>query len=244
MTQTHFGYKTVQEEEKVHKVAEVFHSVASKYDVMNDLMSAACTASGRPSRLPRRPCGRASRCSTSPAAPATWPGIRQAGRSDRRSRGTPTSMNPCCAWAATGCSTTGCRCPTLLCDAEKLPFPDNYFDRGQRGLRPAQHDAQGCGAGGNAARAQAGRQAAGAGVLESRGAAEEAVRLVFVHGAAAGWASASPAMPKATATWPNRSACIPDQETLKTMMQDAGFEHVEYHNLTAGVVALHTGIKL
>jgi len=40
MTQTHFGYQTVQEEEKVHKVAEVFHSVAAKYDVMNDLMSA------------------------------------------------------------------------------------------------------------------------------------------------------------------------------------------------------------
>jgi len=36
---THFGYQTVAEEEKVHKVAEVFHSVADKYDVMNDLMS-------------------------------------------------------------------------------------------------------------------------------------------------------------------------------------------------------------
>ena len=37
---THFGYKTVSEDEKVHEVAKVFHSVASKYDVMNDLMSA------------------------------------------------------------------------------------------------------------------------------------------------------------------------------------------------------------
>ena len=37
---THFGYKTVAEDEKVHAVAKVFHSVASKYDVMNDLMSA------------------------------------------------------------------------------------------------------------------------------------------------------------------------------------------------------------
>ena len=37
---THFGYQTVAEEEKVHKVAEVFHSVAAKYDVMNDFMSA------------------------------------------------------------------------------------------------------------------------------------------------------------------------------------------------------------
>ena len=40
MTHTHFGYQNVQEDQKVHKVAEVFHSVAAKYDVMNDLMSA------------------------------------------------------------------------------------------------------------------------------------------------------------------------------------------------------------
>jgi demethylmenaquinone methyltransferase/2-methoxy-6-polyprenyl-1,4-benzoquinol methylase len=36
----------------------------------------------------------------------------------------------------------------------------------------------------------------------------------------------------------------PDQETLKTMMEAAGLERVDYHNLTAGVAALHTGIKL
>ncbi|MGE8648468.1 MAG: class I SAM-dependent methyltransferase, partial [Acinetobacter sp.] len=36
---THFGYKTVSSDEKAQKVAEVFHSVASKYDIMNDLMS-------------------------------------------------------------------------------------------------------------------------------------------------------------------------------------------------------------
>ena len=40
MSQTHFGYQQVPEEHKAHKVAEVFHSVAAKYDVMNDLMSA------------------------------------------------------------------------------------------------------------------------------------------------------------------------------------------------------------
>ena len=40
MSNTHFGYQQVAEEQKAHKVAEVFHSVAAKYDVMNDLMSA------------------------------------------------------------------------------------------------------------------------------------------------------------------------------------------------------------
>ncbi|MDO9467067.1 MAG: class I SAM-dependent methyltransferase, partial [Thiobacillus sp.] len=37
---THFGYKQVAESEKAAKVAEVFHSVAARYDLMNDLMSA------------------------------------------------------------------------------------------------------------------------------------------------------------------------------------------------------------
>ena len=37
---THFGFKTVDAAQKAGKVAEVFHSVANKYDVMNDFMSA------------------------------------------------------------------------------------------------------------------------------------------------------------------------------------------------------------
>ena len=36
---THFGYQTVATEEKQAKVADVFHSVAAKYDIMNDVMS-------------------------------------------------------------------------------------------------------------------------------------------------------------------------------------------------------------
>ena len=35
----------------------------------------------------------------------------------------------------------------------------------------------------------------------------------------------------------------PDQETLKAMMEEAGFARVTYHNMTGGVVALHRGIK-
>ena len=36
----------------------------------------------------------------------------------------------------------------------------------------------------------------------------------------------------------------PDQETLKAMMDDAGFDRTEYHNMTGGIVALHIGVKL
>src|SRR6476661_10757082 len=39
MSKTHFGFETVDEREKAKKVAGVFHSVASNYDLMNDLMS-------------------------------------------------------------------------------------------------------------------------------------------------------------------------------------------------------------
>ncbi len=35
----------------------------------------------------------------------------------------------------------------------------------------------------------------------------------------------------------------PDQETLKTMMESVGFDKVEYHSLTGGIVALHIGYK-
>jgi demethylmenaquinone methyltransferase/2-methoxy-6-polyprenyl-1,4-benzoquinol methylase len=36
----------------------------------------------------------------------------------------------------------------------------------------------------------------------------------------------------------------PDQETLKTMMEEAGFANTKYHNLTGGIVALHKGFKI
>ena len=45
--ETHFGYSTVREDEKAGRVAEVFHSVAAKYDIMNDLMSGGHTVFGK-----------------------------------------------------------------------------------------------------------------------------------------------------------------------------------------------------
>jgi demethylmenaquinone methyltransferase/2-methoxy-6-polyprenyl-1,4-benzoquinol methylase len=133
--------------------------------------------------------------------------------------------------------------PTLLCDAEKLPFPDNYFDRVSVafGLRNMTHKDQ--------ALAEMRRVLKPGGkllVLEFSKVAAPLQKPYDVYSFSVlpwlGQRIAGDA--RATVTWPNRSACIPDQETLKTMMQDAGLERVQYFNLTAGVAALHTGIKL
>ena len=125
---THFGYKTVSEDEKVHEVAKVFHSVASKYDVMNDLMSAGLHRVWKAFTIAQagiRPgfkvldiaggTGDLSKAFAKQAGPSgeVWltdinESMLRVGRDRLIDHGVIT--------------------PALLCDAEKIPFPDNYFD--------------------------------------------------------------------------------------------------------------------
>ena len=117
--------------------------------------------------------------------------------------------------------------PTVLCDAETLPFADGALRPRQRRLRPAQHDPQGQGAGRDGAGAEAGRQAAGARVLQGRARRwrrpTTGIRSRCCRASASSWPATAPA----TATWPSRSACIPTRTTLKAMMKTAGFGHVD-----------------
>ena len=133
--------------------------------------------------------------------------------------------------------------PTLLCDAEQLPFRDGSFDLVSVafGLRNMTHkDAR---AGRDGRVLQARRPAAGAGVL-ARSPRRCARPTTGIRSTCCrGWARWWPATARATATWPNRSACTPTRQELKAMMKAAGFGHVDVHNLSAGVVALHVGIK-
>ena len=182
------------------------------------------------------------RCSTSPAAPATWRGpsrdkvgaerlvvhtdINEAMLRDGRDR----------------LLDAGVVLPTVLCDAEKLPFADGSFDLVSVafGLRNMTHKDQALAE--MRARAQAGRPAAGARVLQGRRAAGKGVRLVFVQRAAApGRLVAGDA--DSYRYLAESIRMHPEQEELKAMMKKAGFGHVDYHNLTAGVVALHVAIK-
>lgn len=240
--QTHFGYKTVDEEEKVHKVAEVFHSVASKYDIMNDLMSGGmhrlwkvftiAQAAVRPGFKVLDIAG-----GTGDLAKAF---AKQAGATGEVWL---TDINE--SMLRTGRDrllNKGVAIPTALCDAEKLPFPDNYFDRVSVafGLRNMTHK--------DVALSEMRRVLKPNGkllVLEFSKVWKPLQKPYDVYSfSVLPWMGKKVANDAASYQYLAESIRMhPDQETLKKMMEDVGFESVNYFNLTAGVVALHIGVK-
>ncbi len=239
---THFGFKTVAEADKAKKVGEVFHSVASKYDLMNDVMSAgmhrgwkrfAVEVSGvRPGDIVLDIAGGSGDLSKLFAQKVGANG-----------RVILTDINA--SMLAVGRDRmldAGLSVPALQCDAEKLPFPDNHFDCVivAFGLRNMTHK--------ELALAEMQR------VLKVGG------RLLVLEFSKI-WQPLSkiydaysfkllPFMGKILAkdaeSYQYLAESIrmhPDQETLKQMMVDAGLSKVDYYNLAAGVVALHKGYK-
>jgi demethylmenaquinone methyltransferase/2-methoxy-6-polyprenyl-1,4-benzoquinol methylase len=132
MTQTHFGFETVEEKEKAQRVAGVFSSVAQKYDVMNDLMSAGLhrlwkkftidIAAPRPGERVLDVAGGTADLSSAFA--------RRVGAFDKTGGQVwLTDINN--AMLGVGRDRLldeGVLAPVAQCDAEKLPFPDNHFD--------------------------------------------------------------------------------------------------------------------
>jgi demethylmenaquinone methyltransferase/2-methoxy-6-polyprenyl-1,4-benzoquinol methylase len=240
---THFGYQTVDEQDKVHKVAEVFHSVAAKYDVMNDLMSGGlhrlwkaftiAQAGIRPGFKVLDIAGGTGDLAKAFAAKAGSTGevwLTDINESMLRV-GRDRLLN------------NGLSTPTLLCDAEKLPFTDNYFDRVSVafGLRNMTHK--------DLALAEMRRVLKPGGkllVLEFSKVAPALQKPYDVYSfSVLPWLGQRIAGDADSYRYLAESIRMhPDQETLKTMMQEAGFGRVDYFNLTAGVAALHTGIKL
>jgi len=239
---THFGFKTVAESEKARKVGEVFHSVANRYDLMNDVMSAGLH------RLWKRYAVETS---------GVLPGNRVldiAGGSGDLSRLFAKKVGKLGKVILTDINASmlsvgrdrmldeGLAVPAAQCDAEKLPFPDNHFDvvSVAFGLRNMTHK--------DLALKEMKR------VLKPGG---RLLVLEFSHV----WKPLQPAydtysfkllpfmgkvLAKDADSYRYLAESIrmhPDQETLKQMMLDAGFDKVDYHNLTAGVVALHKGFK-
>ena len=239
---THFGYQTVEEDEKAHKVAEVFHSVAAKYDIMNDVMSAGLHRIWKTFTI---------------AQAGVRPGFRVldiAGGTGDLSKAFARQAGPTGEVWLTDINESmlrvgrdrllnqGLQTPVMLCDAEKLPFPNNYFDRVSVafGLRNMTHK--------DAALAEMARVLKPGGkllVLEFSKVWEPLAKPYDVYSfKVLPWMGQRIAGDADSYRYLAESIRMhPDQETLKTMMETAGLSQVKYFNLTAGVAALHTGIK-
>ena len=239
---TDFGFQKVAEEEKARKVADVFDSVASRYDLMNDLMSAGLH------RLWKRFAVEQSLVRTGQRVLDVAGGTGDLTKLFSERVGATGSVvitdinGPMLRRGRDRLLDSGKLIPAVQCDAEKLPFPDEYFDCVcvAFGLRNMTHK--------DAALAEMRR------VLRAGG------RLLVLEFSRV-WQPLAPLYDTYSfQVLPRLGKLItddadsyrylaesirmhPDQETLKTLMQDAGLERVEYFNLAAGVVALHRGIR-
>lgn len=241
--QTHFGFKTVAESEKARKVAEVFHSVADRYDVMNDLMSAGLHRTWKHFL--------AQQARLKPGAKV----LDIAGGTGDIARLLAKETGPTGEVWLTDINGSmlgvgrdrmldkGLMLPVAQCDAEKLPFPSGYFDlvTVAFGLRNMTHK--------DAALTEMRRVLKPGGklmVLEFSKVWKPLAPLYDLYSF-----QLLPRMGQMVAQDAESYRYLaesirmhPDQETLKGMMQDVGFVRVDYFNLSAGVVALHVGYKV
>ncbi len=239
---THFGFEQVPESEKAGRVRGVFSSVASKYDVMNDLMSAGMhrlwkrftveLANVRPGERVLDVAGGTADLS-----------LAFAERAGANGQVWLTDINH--AMLSVGRDRTldkGFILPVAQCDAEKLPFPDNHFNvvSVAFGLRNMTHK--------DVALKEMCRVLKPGGKLLVLEFSKVAKPLEKIYD----WYSFNilPHMGKLVAGDADSYRYLaesirmhPGQEELKTLMKNAGFGHVDFHNLSAGVVALHMGIK-
>ena len=242
MSKTHFGYESVDEQDKASRVRGVFDSVASKYDVMNDLMSGGMHRAWKAYTVMvanLKPGDKALDIAggTGDLAMAFAKKVGPTGQVVH------TDINE--AMLRTGrdrLTNLGVMLPTVICDAEQLPFPEGHFDLVSVafGLRNMTHK--------DAALREMNRVLRPGGKLLVL----EFSKVAKPLRAAYDWYSFNvlPKMGSLVAgdadSYRYLSESIrmhPGQEELKALMKDSGFGHVDYHNMTAGVVALHVGIK-
>ena len=240
---THFGYQTVEEAEKARKVAEVFHSVAAKYDVMNDLMSAGLHRAWKTFTIARADVR------TGMKVLDIAGGTGDLSKSFAKRVGSSgqvwlTDINDSMLRVGRDRMVdAGLLLPTAVCDAEKLPFPDGYFDRVSVafGLRNMTHK--------DRALAEMRRVLKPGGkllVLEfSRVAKPLAPAYDWYSFNVLPWLGKKVAGDEESYRYLAESIRMhPDQETLAGMMREAGLSRVRFFNLTAGLVALHEGVNL
>jgi demethylmenaquinone methyltransferase/2-methoxy-6-polyprenyl-1,4-benzoquinol methylase len=242
MSDTHFGFKTVEESDKARRVRGVFDSVASKYDVMNDLMSMglhrvwkAYTVAVANVKEGQRVLDIAG--GTGDLALAFAKKVGPSGSVVH------TDINE--AMLGTGRDRLidkGLMLPTVVCDAEQLPFENDSFDlvTVAFGLRNMTHKDRA--------------------LAEMNRVLKPGARLMVLE-----FSKVAPPLEKAYDWYsfnvlPRIGKLVtgdsesyrylaesirmhPGQQELRSLMKVAGFGHVDVHNMSAGIVALHVGIK-
>jgi len=242
MAHTHFGFQSVDEAEKARHVRGVFDSVAPKYDLMNDLMSGGLHRVWKAYTVMVANLKEGDKAldiagGTGDLALAFSKKVGKSGQVVH------TDINH--AMLSTGRDRlldTGVVLPTVVCDAEHLPFAGNYFDLVSVafGLRNMTHKDQ--------ALAEMCRVLRPGGKLLVLEFSKIAPPLEKAYD----WYSFKvlPVLGKLVAgddaSYRYLAESIrmhPGQDELKALMHAGGFGHVDYHNLTGGIAALHVGIK-
>jgi len=242
MSDTHFGFQTVDETQKATRVRGVFDSVASKYDVMNDLMSMGLHRAWKAYAVAVANLREGQ--SVLDIAGGTGD-LARAFAKKVGSQGTVVHTDINEAMLRQGRNRLldeGLVLPTLICDGERLPFATGSFDLVSVafGLRNMTHK--------DKALAEMNRVLKPGGRLLVLEFSKVAAPLTKAYD----WYSFK-VLPR-IGRWVAGDAdsyrylaesirMHPGQEELKTLMKQRGFGHVDYHNLTGGIVALHVGMK-
>lgn len=242
MSSTHFGFETVDENDKARRVRGVFDSVASKYDVMNDLMSGGLHRAWKAYTVMVANLKEGDQVLDIAGGTGDL-SLAFAKKVGATGRVVHTDINEAMLRVGRDRLTDkGILLPTVVCDAEKLPFPDQHFNLVSVafGLRNMTHK--------DAALKEMCRVLKPGGkllVLEFSKVAKPLEKaydwysfniLPRIGSLVAGDADSYRYLAESIRMHPG-------QQELKALMQQAGFGHVDYHNMTAGVVALHVGIK-
>lgn len=242
MNTTHFGFTTVSETEKARKVAEVFHSVAARYNLMNDLMSMGLHRLWKKFAIDVSGVKKGDKVLDIAGGTADLTALFRERTGETGEVWLTDINNSMLTIGRDRMLNDGKSVPVAQCDAEKLPFPDNYFDRVcvAFGLRNMTHK--------DVALREMWRVLSPGGsliVLEFSKVWKPLQPLYDAYSF-----KALPVMGKIVthdeASYRYLAESIrmhPSQEDLKQIMEQVGFERVEYFNLSAGIVALHRGYK-